>query len=67
MVERITKDGVSVVPVKYKQFCSSKIPHVINVSSRKFNFKGSFEVVSVSVSDQHVRNAADESDDNDKK
>ncbi|MCL1972381.1 MAG: tetratricopeptide repeat protein [Endomicrobia bacterium] len=67
MVERITKDGVSVEPVKYKQFFSSKIPHVINVSSRKFNFKGSFEVVSVSVSDQHVRNAADESDDNDKK
>jgi hypothetical protein len=59
LVEKITKDDVSLEPVKYKQFSGSKIPHVINVSSKKYKFKGSFEAANVSAADKHAQKPAD--------
>ncbi|MCL2143951.1 MAG: tetratricopeptide repeat protein [Endomicrobia bacterium] len=60
LVEKITKDGIVIEPVKYKRFFNSMIPSLINVSSKQYKFKGSFEAGNIALSDKHVRDAANE-------
>lgn len=55
LVEKISKNGTIIEPGKYKPFFSSNIPYFINVSSKKLNFRGSFEAASVSASDRPVQ------------